>query len=152
MLLLVFVGIIGVIYAVRNAGKPDVANNSVLILSISGDLPDYVAEEPLTKAFGIKTKQSFTSVLTQLRKAKVDGRISAVLLDIDFPSIGWGKASNALMKAWYHDSQRRSASVISGMSVSFSLKKVLVVLPPAFLIGVRPRFVGLAGFLCPRER
>ena len=30
--------------------------------------------------------------MTQLRKAKVDKRIGAVLLDINFPGIGWGKA------------------------------------------------------------
>ena len=27
-----------------------------------------------------------------MRKAKVDNRIGAVLLDINFPGIGWGKA------------------------------------------------------------
>ncbi|MFN2501988.1 MAG: signal peptide peptidase SppA [Pyrinomonadaceae bacterium] len=91
-LALLLVAIIGIIFAARSMGQPDVDDNSVLVLSISGDLPDYVAEEPLAKAFGIKSSQSFTSVLTQLRKAKVDTRISAVILDIDFPGIGWGKA------------------------------------------------------------
>ncbi len=89
---LLIVAIVAIVYVTRNMGKPDVANNSVLVLSVSGDLPDYVAEEPLTKAFGIKQTQSFTSLLTQLRKAKVDNRIGAVLLDINFPGIGWGKA------------------------------------------------------------
>ncbi|MBP9664380.1 MAG: signal peptide peptidase SppA [Pyrinomonadaceae bacterium] len=89
---LLIVGVVGIIYAARTMGRPSVANNSVLILSISGDLPDYVAEEPLTKAFGIPQSQSFTGLLTQLRKAKVDNRIGAVLLDINFPNVGWGKA------------------------------------------------------------
>ena len=89
---LLIVAIVAIVYVTRNMGKPDVANNSVLVLSVSGDLPDYVVEEPLTKAFGIKQTQSFTSLLTQLRKAKVDNRIGAVLLDINFPGIGWGKA------------------------------------------------------------
>ena len=57
-----------------------------------GDLPDYVPEEPFAKAFGIRQTQSFSSLLTQLRKAKVDNRIGGVLLDINFPGIGWGKA------------------------------------------------------------
>ena len=93
ILFVVFIAaIIGLLYAARTMGKPNVADNSVLILNISGELPDYVAEEPLAKAFGIKQSQSFTSLLTQLRKAKVDNRISAVLLDINFPGIGWGKA------------------------------------------------------------
>lgn len=89
---LLIVGIIALIFAARSMGRPSVAENSVLVLSVSGGLPDYVAEEPLAKAFGIKQEQSFTSLLTQLRKAKVDKRIGAVMLDIDFPDIGWGKA------------------------------------------------------------
>lgn len=91
-LLLLIVAVIGIIYAAKTMGRPEVADNSVLVLNISGDLPDYVAEEPLAKAFGISQKQSFTSLLTQMRKAKADKRIGAVLLDINFPAIGWGKA------------------------------------------------------------
>ena len=89
---LLIVAIIALVYAAKTMGRPDVPDNSVLVLNISGELPDYVAEEPLAKAFGIKQQQSFTSLLTQLRKAKVDKRIGAVLLDINFPGIGWGKA------------------------------------------------------------
>ncbi len=92
LLALLIVAVIAIVYAARNMGEPSVANNSVLVLSISGELPDYVAEEPLAKAFGISQQQSFTSLLTQLRKAKVDPRIGAVMLDINFPGIGWGKA------------------------------------------------------------
>ncbi len=92
LLVLVVVAVIGVVYATKTMGRPDVEDNSVLVLDLSGDLPDYSPEEPLAKAFGIKQTQSFTSLLTQLRKAKVDNRIGAVLLDINFPSIGWGKA------------------------------------------------------------
>ena len=84
--------IIGVIIAAVAMSRPSVSDNTVLVLNITGDLPDYVAEEPLAKTFGIPQKQSFTGLLTQMRKAKVDDRIGAVLLDINFPSIGWGKA------------------------------------------------------------
>src|SRR5438034_8338525 len=89
---LLIVAVIGIVYAIQTMGKPEVADNSVLILNISGSLPDYAAEEPLAKALRIKQQQSFSSLLTQLRKAKVDNRIGAVVLDIDFPGIGWGKA------------------------------------------------------------
>ncbi len=92
LLVLLIVAVIAIVFAARSMGRPEVADNSVLVLNISGDLPDYVAEEPLAKAFGIKQTQSFSSLLTQLRKAKVDKRISAVLLDINFPGIGWGRA------------------------------------------------------------
>jgi protease-4 len=90
--LLLIVGIIAIAFAVSTMGRPSVPENSVLVLDISGELPDYVAEEPLAKAIGIKQQMSFTSLMTQLRKAKVDKRIGAVLLDINFPGIGWGKA------------------------------------------------------------
>jgi protease-4 len=92
LIALAIIAVIGIIIAARSLGRPEVSDNSVLVLSISGDLPDYVAEESIAKAFGIKQKQSFTSLLTQLRKARADNRIGAVLLDIDFPGIGWGKA------------------------------------------------------------
>ncbi|HEX3101394.1 MAG TPA: hypothetical protein VHQ01_06380, partial [Pyrinomonadaceae bacterium] len=88
LLVLIIAAIVVIVYASRNMGKPSVENNSVLVLSVSGELRDYVAEEPLAKAFGIRSAQSFTSLLTQLRKARVDNRISAVLLDINFPGIG----------------------------------------------------------------
>ena len=42
--------------------------------------------------FGINQPMSFSSLLTQLRKAKVDDRVGAVLLDIELTQIGWGKA------------------------------------------------------------
>ena len=84
--------IIGISLIVGSISKPEVPENSVLVLSVTGDLPDYAPENPTAKLFGINQIQSFSSLLTQLRKAKVDTRIGAVLLDIDFPAIGWGKA------------------------------------------------------------
>lgn len=92
LLVFVLVAIIGIALLAETMNRPSVANNSVLVLSVAGDLPDYVAEEPLARAFGITQKQSFTSLLAQLRKAKVDKRIAAVEMEINFPSIGWGKA------------------------------------------------------------
>src|SRR5688572_12955010 len=86
------VSIIGIILMAESLGRPSVPDNSVLVLSVSGSLPDYIPEDQLAKAIGINQGQSFTSLLTQLRKAKVDDRIQAVLLDINFPGIGWGKA------------------------------------------------------------
>jgi protease IV len=89
---LILVAIIGVALMFESMGKPDVPDNSVLVLKVSGSLPDYAPEDPTARIFGISQPQSFTSLLTQLRKAKVDPRVGGVLLDIDFPGIGWGKA------------------------------------------------------------
>jgi protease IV len=89
---LLFLGVIGLIVAITTMNKPSVEANSVLVLNVSGPLPDYSAEDPLARAFGIGQPPSLTNLMTQLRKAKVDDRISGVILDINFPQIGWGKA------------------------------------------------------------
>jgi protease-4 len=88
----VLVAIIGIALVAESLGKPFVPDNSVLVLKVSGSLPDYSAADPTAKIFGFDQPQSFSSLLTQLRKAKVDNRVNAVLLDIEFPNIGWGKA------------------------------------------------------------
>ncbi|MDQ4123942.1 MAG: signal peptide peptidase SppA [Acidobacteriota bacterium] len=93
VLAFVLVAIIGIaiIAASLNAG-PSIANNSVLVLKVSGELPDFSSEDPMARLFGVEPQTSFSSVLTDLRKAKADKRIGAVLLDIDFPGISLGKA------------------------------------------------------------
>ncbi|HEX6278889.1 MAG TPA: S49 family peptidase, partial [Pyrinomonadaceae bacterium] len=88
----IIVGIIGLFLIADSLGRPSVPENAVLVLNVSGSLPDYVPEDELGKALGIGQQQSFSSLLTQLRKAKVDNRVGGVLLDINFPGIGWGKA------------------------------------------------------------
>lgn len=86
------VAIIGLAIMFESIGRTSVPENSVLILDVSGSLPDYSADDPLARAFGMGEPQSFSNLLLQLRKAKVDSRVGAVLLDINFPGIGWGKA------------------------------------------------------------
>ena len=84
-----FVGLL--FWSVRDT-EPVVANNSVLVLKLGGSLPDYAAEDPFAARFFGRDDRSLTSFLTQLKKAKNDKRISAVLLDIDLTSAGWAKA------------------------------------------------------------
>jgi protease-4 len=86
------VAVIGIALLAESLGKPSVPENSVLVLKISGDLPDYAPENAMAKAFGIEQKQSFSSLLTQIRKAKVDARVGAVLFDIESSGLGWGKS------------------------------------------------------------
>src|SRR5438093_2003219 len=90
-LVLVFVLGIAIIVSAIRGNRPSIRDNSVLVLKISGPLPDYVPEDPIRKLFGGQP-QSLSSLLAQFRKAKVDKRISAVLLDIDMPEEGWAKA------------------------------------------------------------
>ena len=92
LFVVIVAAIIGIAAWASSVNKPNVPDNSVLVLKVSGSMPDYSSEDPTAKLFGIEPSQSFSSLMTQLRKAKVDKRISAVLLDIDMPQLGWGKA------------------------------------------------------------
>jgi protease-4 len=89
---LILFAIIGLVLLAETIGKPNVQENSVLVLKVAGDLPDYSPKDPMAALFGIDQPQSFSTLLMQLKKAKVDSRIGAVFLDIEFSGIGWGKA------------------------------------------------------------
>lgn len=90
LVLIVIVGFAVLISMVRG-DRPSIRDNSVLALRISGPLPDYVPDDPFRRLFGGQP-QSLSSLLTQFRKAKVDKRITAVMLDIDGSDAGWAKA------------------------------------------------------------
>lgn len=90
---LLLAGILGiaVIWIAVRKGEPTIRNNSVLALRVSGTLPDYTPDDPFKRFFG-GPDQSLTGLVMQFKKAKVDNRIKAVLLDIDMSGVGWGKA------------------------------------------------------------
>src|SRR3712207_4485598 len=90
---LVIVGflLLAVLYSSLREREPAVADNSVLVLKVGGPLPDHATDDPVARMFGAQTN-SLSSLLTQLRKAKADRRVKAVLLDIDFVATGWAKA------------------------------------------------------------
>src|SRR5919206_1325 len=71
--------------------EPAVPQNSVLVLKVEGMLPDYVNEDPVTRLFGGESN-SLSNLLLQLRKAKADKRVGAVLLDVHMLGGGWAKA------------------------------------------------------------
>src|SRR5216117_3075609 len=90
LVMIVVLGIAIVVSALRG-NRPSIQDNSVLTLRISGSLPDYVPDDPFRRIFGAPP-QSLGSLLSQMRKARVDNRIRAVLLDIDFSEAGWAKS------------------------------------------------------------
>lgn len=72
--------------------EPEVPQNSVLVLKVEGQLPDYTnADEISSRFFGGDTN-SLSNLLLQLRKAKADKRVGAVLLDIGMLGAGWAKS------------------------------------------------------------
>ncbi|MBC7909231.1 MAG: signal peptide peptidase SppA [Pyrinomonadaceae bacterium] len=88
--LVAFIFIALIISALRGS-EPTVADNSVLVLKIEGAMPDFVPDDPMRRFFG-GDDSSLTDLLTQIKKAKVDKRIGALLLEIEFSGAGWGKA------------------------------------------------------------
>src|ERR1043166_5365439 len=90
---LILVGVLGVVILWRafTKGEPTIHDNSVLALRVAGSLPDYTPDDPFKKIFG-GPDQSLTGLVMQFKKAKVDNRIKAILLDVDMSGVGWGKA------------------------------------------------------------
>ena len=90
VLLVAIIGIIAIWAALRKS-EPTIRDNSVLTLRVSGELPDYSPDDPFKKYFG-GPDQSLTGLVMQFKKAKVDKRIKAILLDVNMSGVGWGKA------------------------------------------------------------
>src|SRR5688500_5023562 len=91
---LIFVTAIGALLiwmALFYKADPPIRDNSVLVLRVAGTLPDYSPDDPFKKYFG-GPDQSLTGLVMQFKKAKVDKRIKAILLDINLSGVGWGKA------------------------------------------------------------
>jgi protease-4 len=70
---------------------PIVAENSVLQLQLSGDIPERPPVEVPFGALADRPAPTVTGVWMMLRKAAVDTRIKAVLLEPESLSVGWGK-------------------------------------------------------------
>ncbi|HJS24763.1 MAG TPA: signal peptide peptidase SppA [Pyrinomonadaceae bacterium] len=89
----VLVAVIGIAVLVASfrRGEPSIRDNSVLTLRVSGSLPDYSPDDPFKKFFG-GPDQSLTGLVMQFKKAKVDKRIKAILLEVNMSGVGWGKA------------------------------------------------------------
>jgi protease-4 len=94
-LLAVFVLLVGLVVAavvVSLGDEPEVASNSVLVLNVEGALPDYTNADELSSRFFGGDINSLSNLLLQLRKAKADKRVGAVLLDVRMLGGGWAKA------------------------------------------------------------
>ncbi len=70
---------------------PAVAQNSVLQLQLSDDIPERAPVEVPFGALAERSAPTVTSIWLMLREAAVDGRIKAVALEPQSLSVGWGK-------------------------------------------------------------
>lgn len=89
--ILVVAGLV-LLFAAFRESAPDIRDNSVLALKLEGSLPDYTNQDPIANRFFGTPSQSLTGLLMQLKKAKSDKRITAVLLDVGLLGTGWAKA------------------------------------------------------------
>ena len=70
---------------------PVVAQNSVLQLQLSGDIPERPPVEIPFGPLAERPSPTVTGVWMMLRKAAVDARIKAVVLEPEWLGVGWGK-------------------------------------------------------------
>lgn len=70
-----------------------VEDNSVLVINVSGTIPEYYPKDPTLELLDIPEPISFSSLITQLRKAKVDKRIKGVILELEGNDLGWARAN-----------------------------------------------------------
>src|SRR2546422_1756979 len=117
-LVLLVVLCIALVVAGMRGGQPEIRANSVLTLRVEGSLPDYVPDDPIRRLLG-NDDQSLTGLLNQFKKAKVDKRISAVLLEVDMSGAGWAKAEE--IRAAIADFRTSGKSVYAYME--FGLNK-----------------------------
>ena len=88
--LVIVIGV-AIVVSVFRKSEPTIRDNSLLTLRVAGSLPDYSPDDPFKKYFG-GPDQSLTGLVMQFKKAKVDKRIKAILLEVDISGVGWGKA------------------------------------------------------------
>ena len=90
LVLAVMLGV-ALIIAALTSSEPTIHKNSVLVLKVKGSMPDYAPEDFTRRLLG-QSGSSLTNLLTQIKKAKADKRISAILLEINLSDAGWAKA------------------------------------------------------------
>ena len=90
---LIFFLVVALVWFVNyRTNNPYLSRATVLVVRLDGVLPDYVYPDSFPNRFLGGPTQSLTGITEQLRKAKTDVRIGAVLLDIRSFGAGWAKA------------------------------------------------------------
>ncbi len=94
VILLLVIGI-GVVFVLMIGSmlerEPYVGNQSVLVLNISGEMPESAPQDFMTRLFE-PPAMTFGDLTQDIRKAATDKRINGIWLKIDNPAFGWGKA------------------------------------------------------------
>jgi len=94
-ILLVFFSVGAVILLVvmaAGSSAPSIANDSVLEIYLSGDLPEHVSEDVSFASLQGRTPVTLLTVLKAIETAAQDNRVSALEIELDGLQVGWAKA------------------------------------------------------------
>jgi protease-4 len=94
-ILLVFFAVGAVILLLLMAGGSSatrIANDSVLEIYLSGDLPEHISEDVSFASLQGRAPVTLLTVLKAIERAAEDDRISALELELDGLQVGWAKA------------------------------------------------------------
>ena len=92
-IVIVFIGVFAIAYAVgKKSEKPaTIADGSTLVLRLEGEIPERPPIDYDLPVFQNKAPLTVANVWAELRKAAVDSRIKAVVLEPSGLEVGWGK-------------------------------------------------------------
>ena len=134
------------IFSVAFDTAPNIPSKAYLEFRLSGDLPDYVAPDPLEEALG-KSTLDLKRVRENLEKAAVDKRIKAVVLRPELFNGGFGQLQEMFaMLQTFRSTSRKKVYAYLGADFSFTRDYYLacasdsiIMAPDAslFLTGVR---------------
>lgn len=92
VVLAALVGVIGLVALASFRNKPPtIGADSTLVLRLNGELPERAPVEIPIAAFGQRAPVTMEEVWSALRKAAVDKRIKAVVLEPEGLQVGWAK-------------------------------------------------------------
>ncbi|HEX9970972.1 MAG TPA: S49 family peptidase, partial [bacterium] len=95
---LVVIGVLFLFLIVRGFTDttPTVQNNSTLVISCAGNIPEFQSASSFPLQF--EKDNSIKSILDNIEKAKVDKKIKGILLRIDNNYMGWAKIDEIKQK------------------------------------------------------
>jgi protease IV len=88
LLFVIFIGFIGVLIASTDT-TPRVRSGSVLVMELSGDVPERVSGDPIAQAFGGEARHGLRDIVEAFEKAAADDRIDAVWVRLRGISAPW---------------------------------------------------------------
>ncbi|MDZ7318157.1 MAG: signal peptide peptidase SppA [candidate division KSB1 bacterium] len=120
---------------------PTVANNSTLVISLAGDIPEY--QPPSDLPIPLKKTSALKNILDNIDKAKVDSRIKGILLRINVNFMGWAKIDE--LKQKLADFKQSGKYVIAYLGSVVSEKEYYLALAADSIFAVPGAFMEMNG-------